>query len=112
MSQIVATANAESGIDLIFQGLGIGEETHLRRKAGERFELLAREMQISRGLIVRTYGSASHDEAPVADDKGQTQCVVRVVFVRFRWLRERNAHCACGSRCQRSVARFDREGLP
>jgi len=109
LPQIVAMAEAGSGIDLISRALGIGAEVvrdalHLRctgrrpagrgdgrrrqrrqpgqpfvpkyrqiaadvdrrRKAGEGFDRLAREMKVSRGTVLRAYDYANRDEAAAA----------------------------------------------
>jgi hypothetical protein len=41
----------------------IAAEVDRRRKAGEGFDRLAREMKVSRGTVVRAYDFANRDEA-------------------------------------------------
>ena len=49
----------------------IAPEVDRRRKAGEGFDRLAREMKISRGTIVRAYDFANRDEAAAAAREGR-----------------------------------------
>ncbi len=42
-----------------------------RRKAGEGFDRLAREMKVSRGTVVRAYDFANRDEAAAAVREGR-----------------------------------------
>ena len=49
----------------------IAAEVDRRRKAGEGFDRLAREMKVSRGMVVRAYDFANRDEAADAARKGR-----------------------------------------
>jgi len=49
----------------------IAREVDRRRKAGEGFDRLAREMKISRGTVVRAYDFANRDEAAAAAHEGR-----------------------------------------
>jgi len=49
----------------------IAAEVDRRRKAGEGFDRLAREMKMSRNTIVRAYDYANHDEAAAAAREGR-----------------------------------------
>jgi len=49
----------------------IAVEVDRRRKAGEGFDRLAREMQVSRGMVVRAYDYANQDEAAAAAREGR-----------------------------------------
>ncbi|MEX1076694.1 MAG: hypothetical protein WED27_09620 [Pirellulales bacterium] len=49
----------------------IAAEVDRRRKAGEGFDRLAREMKVSRGTIVRAYDFANRDEAAAAAREGR-----------------------------------------
>ena len=49
----------------------IAPEVNRRRKAGEGFDRLAREMQVSRPTIVRAYDFANRDEAAAAAREGR-----------------------------------------
>jgi hypothetical protein len=49
----------------------IAAEVDRRRKAGEGFDRLAREMKISRGTILRAYDFANRDEAAAAAREGR-----------------------------------------
>jgi hypothetical protein len=71
LPQIVEMAEAGSGIALISRALGIGAEVDRRRKAGEGFDRLAREMKVSRGTIVRAYDHANRDDAAAAAREGR-----------------------------------------
>jgi DNA invertase Pin-like site-specific DNA recombinase len=50
----------------------IAAEVDRRRKAGEGFDRLAREMKISRGTVLRAYDFANRDEAAAAAREGRT----------------------------------------
>jgi len=50
----------------------IAAEVDRRRKAGEGFDRLAREMKVSRPTIVRAYDYANRDEAAAAAREGRT----------------------------------------
>ncbi len=50
----------------------IAPEVDRRRKAGEGFDRLAREMKVSRGMVVRAYDFANRDEAAAAAREGRT----------------------------------------
>lgn len=50
----------------------IAPEVDRRRKAGEGFDRLAREMKVSRPTIVRAYDYANRDEAAAAAREGRT----------------------------------------
>jgi DNA invertase Pin-like site-specific DNA recombinase len=129
LPQIVAMAEAGSGIDLISRALGIGAEVvrdalHLhrtgkrppvrgdgrrrerrqpgqpfepkyrqiaaevdrRRKAGEGFDRLAREMKVSRGTILRAYDFANGEEAAAAAREGR-----KPTRPPFKWSEESRA---------------------
>jgi hypothetical protein len=49
----------------------IAAEVDRRRKAGEGFDRLAREMKVSRGTVVRAYDFANRDEAAAAGREGR-----------------------------------------
>ena len=49
----------------------IAPEVDDRRKAGEGFDRLAREMRVSRGTILRAYDFANLDEAAAAAREGR-----------------------------------------
>jgi DNA-binding transcriptional MocR family regulator len=49
----------------------IAPEVDRRRKAGEGFDRLAREMKVSRGTILRAYDYANRDEAAAAAREGR-----------------------------------------
>jgi hypothetical protein len=49
----------------------IAPEVDRRRKAGEGFDQLAREMKVGRGTIVRAYDYANRDEAAAAAREGR-----------------------------------------
>jgi len=49
----------------------IAAEVDRRRKAGEGFDRLAREMNVSRGTILRAYDYANRDEAAAAAREGR-----------------------------------------
>ena len=49
----------------------IAAEVDRRRKAGEGFDRLAREMNVSRGTVLRAYDFANRDEAAAAARKGR-----------------------------------------
>jgi hypothetical protein len=49
----------------------IAAEVDRRRKAGEGFDRLAREMNVSRGTILRAYDFANRDEAAAAAREGR-----------------------------------------
>ncbi len=49
----------------------ISAEVDRRRKAGEGFDLLAREMNVSRGTVLRAYDFANRDEAAAAAREGR-----------------------------------------
>jgi hypothetical protein len=49
----------------------IAAEVDRRRKAGEGFDRLAREMKLSRGTVVRAYDFANRDEAATAAREGR-----------------------------------------
>ena len=49
----------------------IAAEVDRRRKAGEGFDRLAREMKVSRGMVVRAYDFANRDEAADAAREGR-----------------------------------------
>jgi DNA invertase Pin-like site-specific DNA recombinase/transcription initiation factor TFIIIB Brf1 subunit/transcription initiation factor TFIIB len=129
LPQIVAMAEAGSGVDLISRALGIGAEVvrdalHLhrtgrrppgrvdgrrrkprqpgkpfvpkyqqiapevdrRRKAGEGFDRLAREMKVSRPTVVRAYDFANRDEAAAAAREGRSP-----TRPPYRWSEESRA---------------------
>jgi hypothetical protein len=46
-------------------------EVDRRRKAGEGFDRLARELKVSRGTVVRAYDFANRDEAAAAAREGR-----------------------------------------
>ena len=46
-------------------------EVDCRRKIGERFDRLAREMKVSRKTVVRAYDFANCDEAAAAASEGR-----------------------------------------
>ena len=46
-------------------------EVDRRRKAGEGFDRLAREMKVSRGPVLRAYDFANRDEAAAAAREGR-----------------------------------------
>ena len=50
----------------------IAAEVDRRRKAGEGFDRLAREMQVNRGTVVRAYDFANRDEAATAAREGRS----------------------------------------
>ena len=50
----------------------IAQEVDRRRKAGEGFDRLAREMKVSRPSVVRAYDFANRDEAAAAACEGRT----------------------------------------
>jgi hypothetical protein len=50
----------------------IAPEVDRRRKAGEGFDRLAREMKVSRPTVVRAYDFANRDEAAAAAREGRT----------------------------------------
>jgi hypothetical protein len=49
----------------------LAPEVDRRRKAGESFDRLARELDVSRGTIVRAYDYANQDEAAAAAKEGR-----------------------------------------
>jgi hypothetical protein len=49
----------------------IAAEVDRRRKAGEGFDRLAREMKVSRGTVLRAYDFANRDEATAAAREGR-----------------------------------------
>lgn len=49
----------------------IAPEVDRRRKAGEGFDRLAREMRVSRGTILRVYDFANRDEGPASARVGR-----------------------------------------
>ena len=49
----------------------IAVEVDRRRKAGEGFDRLAREMKVSRGTVLRAYDFANRDEAAAAAREGR-----------------------------------------
>ena len=49
----------------------IAAEVDRRRKAGEGFDRLARELKVSRGMVVRAYDFANRDEAAAAAREGR-----------------------------------------
>jgi hypothetical protein len=49
----------------------IAAEVDRRRKVGEGFDRLAREMKVSRGTVVRAYDLANYDEAATAAREGR-----------------------------------------
>ena len=49
----------------------IAPEVDRRRKAGEGFDRLAREMKVSRGTVLRAYDFANRDEAAAAAREGR-----------------------------------------
>ena len=49
----------------------IAAEVDRRRKAGEGFDRLAREMKVSRGTVLRAYDFANRDEAAAAAREGR-----------------------------------------
>jgi hypothetical protein len=49
----------------------IATEVDRRRKAGEGFDRLAREMKVSRGTVLRAYDFANRDEAVAAAREGR-----------------------------------------
>jgi hypothetical protein len=49
----------------------IAVEVNRRRKAGEGFDRLSREMKVSRGTILRAYDYANRDEAAAAAREGR-----------------------------------------
>ena len=49
----------------------IAAEVDRRRKAGEAFDRLAREMKVGRGTVVRAYDFANRDEAAAAAREGR-----------------------------------------
>ena len=50
----------------------IAAEVDRRRKAGEGFDRLAREMKVNRGTVVRAYDFANRDEAATAAREGRS----------------------------------------
>jgi hypothetical protein len=50
----------------------IAPEVDRRRKAGEGFDRLAREMKVSRGTVLRAYDFANRDEAAAAAREGRS----------------------------------------
>ena len=49
----------------------IAQEVDRRRKAGEGFDRLARELKVSRGMVVRAYDYANRDETAAAAREGR-----------------------------------------
>jgi DNA-binding transcriptional MocR family regulator len=49
----------------------MAKEVDRRRKAGEGFDRLAREMHVSRNTVVRAYDFANRDEAAAAAREGR-----------------------------------------
>jgi hypothetical protein len=64
----------------------IAEEVDRRRKAGEGFDRLAREMKVSRGTVVRAYDFANRGEAAAAAREGRTP-----IRPPYRWSEESRA---------------------
>jgi len=62
-----------------------------RRKAGEGFDRLAREMKVSRGTVLRAYDFANRDEAAAA----ARECWSRPAGCS-RWLAWQVGWRACG----------------
>jgi hypothetical protein len=64
----------------------IAAEVDRRRKAGESFDRLAREMKVSRGTVVRAYDYANRDEAAAAAREGR-----RLTRPPYKWSEESRA---------------------
>jgi hypothetical protein len=87
----------------------IAAEADRRRKAGEGFDRLAREMKVSRGTFLRAYDFANRDEAAAAEApapvsrgvRSESQAQVRRHGARHRECRQAARCCdrwACGRR--------------
>jgi hypothetical protein len=64
----------------------IAPEVDRRRKAGEGFDRLAREMKVSRPMVVRAYDFANRDEAAAAAREGRAP-----TRPPYRWSEESRA---------------------
>jgi len=64
----------------------MAKEVDRRRKAGEGFDRLAREMSVSRNTVVRAYDFANRDEAAVAAREGR-----KPSRPRYKWSDESRA---------------------
>jgi hypothetical protein len=100
LPQIVEMAETGSSVDLISRALGISAEVvrdapHLRRtgqrppgrvdgrrrrKPGEGLDRLARDMNVSRGTILRAYDFANPDEVAAAAREGR-----KPIHPKYKW---------------------------
>jgi hypothetical protein len=64
----------------------IAAEVDRRRKAGEGFDRLAREMNVSRGTVLRAYDFANRDEAAAAAREGR-----KPTRPPYKWIAESRA---------------------
>ena len=63
--------NRTTGQPFVPKHRQIASEVDRRRRAGEGFDRLAQEMEVSRGTILRAYDFANRDEAAAAAREGR-----------------------------------------